>query len=120
LLTLYFFKGDLVISAPVHNNELPRLGIFDQKKEDDCFTDQKLLAAVATAVCMTVDGARRTVGDLKDTAADFADGRVDDPAKEASRILLATAAIIEDDVLANSIQAVKFLASSFGTISLSK
>ena len=109
-----------MISAQAHNNELPRLQAYDQKKEDDMFTDQRHLAATAMAVCMSVDASRRIVTDLRDAAVDFAEGRVDEPAKEANRILLATAAILEEEDIGNSIQAVKFLASSFGAISLSK
>ena len=109
-----------MISAPVHNNELPRLQAYDQKKEDDMFTDQRHPAATVTAICMSVDAARKIVTDLRDSAVDFAEGRVDEPAKEASRILLATAAILEEEDIGNSVQAVKFVASSFAAISLSK
>ena len=84
------------------------------------FTDQRHLEATTTAVCMSVDAARKIVTDLRDSAVDFAEGRVDELAKEASRILLATAAILEEEDIGNSIQAVKFLAASFGAISLSK
>ena len=115
-----FSEGEFVISAPVHNNELPRLASYDQKKEDDMFSDQRHIAAASTSVCMSVDGARKTIGDLRDSAIDFAEGRVDEPAKEAYRIMLATAALLEEEVITNSIQATKFLASTFGAISLSK
>ena len=84
------------------------------------FTDQRHLAATSTAVCMSVDAARKIVMDLRDSAIDFAEGKVNEPAKEASRIMLATAALLEEEDIASSIQAVKFLASSFGAISLSK
>ena len=84
------------------------------------FPDQRHIAASSTAVCMSVDGARKTIGDLRDSALDFAEGRVDEPAKEASRIMLVTAALLEEEVIASSIQALKFLASTFGAILLSK
>ena len=84
------------------------------------FNDQRHLAATSTAICMSVDAARKVVADLRDAAADFAEGRVDDPVKEANRILLLTAALLEEEDIAYSIQAVKFIASSFGAISLSK
>ena len=103
-----------MISAPAHNNELPRLLGFNQKMEDDMYADQKILAA--TAVCMSVD----SVADLRDSANDYLEGRVEEPAKEATRILMAVAAILEEEAIGNSVQAVKFLASSFGATTLSK
>ena len=115
-----FSEGEFVITAPVHNNELPRLATYDQKKEDDMFSDQRHIAAASTSVCMSVDGARKTIADLRDSATDFAEGRVDDPARDAYRILLATATLLEEEVISNSVQATKFLASTFGAISLSK
>ena len=109
-----------MISAPAHNNELPRLMGFNQKLEDDMYADQKLLAASATAVCVSVDSTRRIVVDLKDSANDFLDGKVEDPNKEASRIMLAVASLLEEEAISSSVQAVKFLASGFGAITLSK
>ena len=63
---------------------------------------------------------KRRMTDLRDSATDFAEGRVDDPARDAYRIMLATATLLEEEVISNSIQATKFLASTFGAISLSK
>ena len=84
------------------------------------YANQKLLAASATAICVSVDSLRRISEDLKDSVRDFEDGQVEDPAKEAPRVMSAVAILIEEEAICNAIQALKFTASVFGATTLSK
>ena len=107
-----------MIVAPAHNNELPHLYGFNQKSEEELFSHHKIVAA--TALCLSVDTLRDTVEDLKDSVKDFEEGRIEDPSTEAPRLMAALAALLEEGAVSNAIQALKFLASLFGQITLSK
>lgn len=109
-----------MIVAPAHNNELPHLYGFNQKSEEELFSNHKIVAATATALCLSVDTLRDTVEDLKDSVKDFEEGRIEDPSTEAPRLMAALAALLEEGAVSNAIQALKFLASLFGQITLSK
>lgn len=101
-------------------SEIPRMWGHLLKQEEELSTDQKVVGAAAVANCVTVDAARNTVDDVKATIKDFEDGTFDDPSAEAVRILCMVSDVLEEIVIANSIQALRFMATSFGTYTLSK
>ena len=100
--------------------EIPRLWGWQLKEEEELASTQQVVGAVAVATCASVDAARATVDDLKASCKDFEDGVFSNPSAEAAKICAAVADVIEEKMIANNIHTLKFAATVFGSLTLSK